>query len=680
MRGRCHNKETAMKDPFKLSLLALAFSNIAYAEEVPTYIGDDIVVTATRFPAPADATASNVTIVTAKDIEASGARSVQELLSHQAGINARSVDGTPDMSLDMRGFGKTGDQNVVILLDGQRLNENEDTPTKLSFIPLDNIERIEIMRGSGAVLFGAGASGGVINIITKSAAATPGGSVALGIGSYSGREGRVSWNGRGDHTSLRLAAAQLETDNYRKNNADRQRSLMGDLRHDFTAGTAFVKFGAEDQSLRFPSERVVSPTQGIDELSTDRRGTSSPDDYSKRDSAFVTTGLSVLAGAGSLAVEAGYRNKNQEANFVRFGSYLKGDGNTTSVGVRYRLPYRSAAAVHTLIVGADYADWDYHSLRANDPVSAPIADVAATQRNQSVYFLHLSTFGATTLSLGAREERVEQQARDKLSSESYAQGNVANRVRAYEFGIKQGVAQGLSVSAKLGRSYRLPVVDEIYSQWGGPVYDSIVIPLKPQRSLDGEIGIDYRRGTSHLRASAYRMEVRDELHYNALTYENMNLSPTLHQGVELEGETRVSASLSVFANYTYAQARFVSGSYGGTDVAGKNIPLVPRHRVNLGGTWRVDEQDSVSANLSHVGRQVFDNDQDNTFGQEIPSYTTVDAKFIRESGPWKWTFAVNNLTNEKYYTYGIRSRTTPGRYNAYPMPERNFNLGAEYRF
>jgi iron complex outermembrane receptor protein len=670
-----------MKHYFTPSLIMLAITGSAQAaEEIPVYLSETIFVTATRFPAPADSTASNVTIITAKDIEASGAKGVQELLSHQAGINARSIDGTPDMSLDMRGFGKTGDQNIVILLDGQRLNENEDTPAKLSFVPLDNIERIEIMRGSGSVLFGAGASGGVINIITKSAIAKSGGSVSLGIASYNGREGKVSWSGHGEQTSLRLSAAQMETDNYRQNNADRQRSLMGDLRQNFGSGSATIKFGAEDQNLRLPSERVVNPTLGIDELSTDRRGTSSPNDYSKRNSAFLTTGLSVKAGAGELAVEAGYRNKDQEASYVRFGSYVKGDSDSNSFGVRYRLPYQTDSATHTLIVGADYTDWDYHSLRANDPISAPTADVTAKQRNQSAYFMHLSSAGATTLSFGARQERIEQQAQDKLSAMSYAQGSMSNTVHAYELGIKQGIAQNLTLFGKFGRSYRLPVVDEIYNQFGPPAYDSVVTLLRPQRSLDREIGIDYLWGGANLRASVYRMEVTNELHYNALTSENTNLSPTLHQGMELEGKTKLGNNLSLFANYSYAQARFISGSYSSTDVTGKNIPLVPRHRVNLGGTWRMNEQDKLSLNLSHVGSQVFDNDQDNTFGQEMPAFTTADAKFTRETGPWKWTVAVNNLANAKYFTYGIRSRATAGKFNAYPMPERNFSLSGEYRF
>ena len=70
----------------------------------------------------------------------------------------------------MRGFGIFGDQNTLVLLDGQRISENEQASVNWSAIPLSAIERIEIMRGSGAVLYGGGATGGTINIITKAAA------------------------------------------------------------------------------------------------------------------------------------------------------------------------------------------------------------------------------------------------------------------------------------------------------------------------------------------------------------------------------------------------------------------------------------------------------------------------------------------------------------------------------
>jgi iron complex outermembrane receptor protein len=81
-----------------------------------------------------------------------------------------------------------------------------------------------------------------------------------------------------------------------------------------------------------------------------------------------------------------------------------------------------------------------------------------------------------------------------------------------------------------------------------------------------------------------------------------------------------------------------------------------------------------------VGEQHFDNDQANTFGQMMPAYTTVDMKLSHREGSWLLGAAVNSLFNEKYYTYGVASTFTPGRYNAYPMQERNFSLNATYNF
>ena len=92
---------------------------------------------------------------------------VPELLMQFPGIHVRDNSGSPNQQVDMRGFGIFGDQNTLILLDGQRISENEQTTVNWAAIPLSAIERIEIMRGSGAVLYGAGATGGTINIITK---------------------------------------------------------------------------------------------------------------------------------------------------------------------------------------------------------------------------------------------------------------------------------------------------------------------------------------------------------------------------------------------------------------------------------------------------------------------------------------------------------------------------------
>jgi iron complex outermembrane receptor protein len=75
-----------------------------------------------------------------------------------------------------------------------------------------------------------------------------------------------------------------------------------------------------------------------------------------------------------------------------------------------------------------------------------------------------------------------------------------------------------------------------------------------------------------------------------------------------------------------------------------------------------------------------DNDEGNTFYTRIPAYTVADLKLVHEEGGWRLGAAVNNVFNEKYYNYAVRSQVVSDRYNAYPLPERNFTLTAEYNF
>ena len=178
---------------FKSAAIALALFQ-AFA----AYAADDeaaIVVTGTRFSGSL-ASAIGATVITAEDIAQSTATTLGEALDRLGGVTVRrSLAGTEDPGLDLRGFGVTGNQNTLVLVDGQRLSENELASARISTIPLTAVERIEILRGAGAVLYGPGASGGVINIVTRPAtAAGPRGYVAALAGSQRTGELRGGFN------------------------------------------------------------------------------------------------------------------------------------------------------------------------------------------------------------------------------------------------------------------------------------------------------------------------------------------------------------------------------------------------------------------------------------------------------------------------------------------------------
>jgi iron complex outermembrane receptor protein len=225
-------------------------------------------------------------------------------------------------------------------------------------------------------------------------------------------------------------------------------------------------------------------------------------------------------------------------------------------------------------------------------------------------------------------------------------------------------------------------VDEIFDQYGGdfPLYDSKITILEPQTSQDSEAGIDYKSGSNRVRAALFQMNLNNEIHYNAITFTNMNLAPTRRYGIELEGAYNYTDALEITAAYSYTVAKFREGTYAGVNASGNDIPLVPRHRLAISSAWKVSEQDTFNANAVYVGKQHFDNDQADTFGQKMPAYITVDMKLSHRKGSWLLAAAVNNLFNKQYFTYAVASTSTPGRYNAYPMQERNFSLNATYNF
>jgi iron complex outermembrane receptor protein len=177
------------------------------------------------------------------------------------------------------------------------------------------------------------------------------------------------------------------------------------------------------------------------------------------------------------------------------------------------------------------------------------------------------------------------------------------------------------------------------------------------------------------------MRLENEINFNPVTFQNVNLDPTRRYGLELDAAWKPVPGFELGTSYAHTVAKFEEGSQGGSDLSGKTVPLVPRHRASawLSKQWQRGTQ--LTAEAIYVGEQYFDNDQTNSFVEKIPSYTVVDLRIAQRAGPVKLTFSIENLTGEKYFTYGIRSLNpaTPTRFNAYPAPERAFFLTAEYQ-
>jgi iron complex outermembrane receptor protein len=650
--------------------VALCFP--AFSQQPPDIVTEDVIVTATRFEqAPADSPIG-ITIITRQQIDDSGVNTVPEALSRVAGIGFRDNTGSPDWQVDLRGFGVTGDQNTLVLVDGLRINDNEVSSVRWSSIPLAIVERIEILRGGGAVLYGGGATGGVINIITRkpkpgqrSAMAEGGGgsyhSVAAGANAFVAQE----------HAGVRAIAQYLASDNYRDNNALRQRMAEFGAFSLQPGALLGLSVGAEKQDLGLPGARTR------EQLETDRRGATNPNDFSNRASAFVRGSARAYAGSAELALDVAARDKDVEALLNGGFTEVRTEAHVWTVAPRLRLAYEALGSQHSLVAGFDWEQWDYESTRSGG------AEVIADQQIGAVYAQHSTDLPtATRVTVGARSQRVQYDARDASSAAAYASGSQDIDVAAYELAVRQALSAGWSIHARVGRSFRIATVDEIYSQFGGPVFDPEVAFLEPQTSRDSEIGIDWLNASARVRAALFNMDLDNEIQFNPVTFENINLDPTRRYGAELELAWRLSASIQVGASYAYTVAQFKSGSQGATSLEGKTVPLVPRHRAVAWIDKGWAQGTHVTGEVRYVGEQYFDNDQTNSFVEKMPAYAVIDLRMSHQAGRVRWSASIENVANAKYFTYGIRSLNpmTPANFNAYPAPERACFLTAEYRF
>ena len=186
----------------------------------------------------------------------------------------------------------------------------------------------------------------------------------------------------------------------------------------------------------------------------------------------------------------------------------------------------------------------------------------------------------------------------------------------------------------------------------------------------------------------FQIDVENEIHLDVYStgIGNTNLPPSRRRGLELEAQQAVGPALRLTGSYTYTEAKFLEGTLPGSaftqqnvDIAGRTVPLVPRHKLNAGASWSFAPQTRLDALATYVGSQYMDNDQGNT-GVKIPAYTVVDLKLAWEGRGWRLSAAVNNLLGEEYYNYAVRSQFVADRYNAYPLPERNYTMTAEYTF
>jgi iron complex outermembrane receptor protein len=657
---------------------------------------DDVIVTGTRFKERPEDLPIAVDVIRREQLDEAAGRSLPELLKQQPGISVRDFFGNYSSSsvIDLRGFGASAGPNTAILLDGRRIRDIDFSGVQWPGIALDSLARVEILRGGGAVMYGDGAVGGVVNLVTRAPFERPeGASVRVESGSFGSRSVGISNNVLGDSVGLSLHGNRIEAGGYRQNNENRVTNLGATLEWVGGPWRSLVSGGTDQQDLRLPGARTVNPAVALDEMASDPRGTSTPMDSSSHDGQFVQLDLTGSFDNLTPGLSLGYRGKRDKSyfDFGGFPDYRQIDLSSINVSPRLKGNWASAMGNQSLVVGADYYRWYYRLHRSDSPIHAetPVNSVQANQENTALYAAYtLQPEPSHLISVGHRQERQRLSATDTFEpaapggtfGSGAAPANQAVREHAEELAWRHDLSSVLAGTVRYARAYRFATVDEIYET--GPLFTNEFQLLRPQTSRNLDLGLEYRSAGFQARLTLFDMALQDEIHLDLFSsgVGNTNLPKSRRRGLEWETEFAIDGSNQITASYTFTDARFMDANLAGADLTGKEVPLVSRHQANASWNHRLDDAWRFNLRAQYQGTRRMDNDEQNLFATRMPAYTLLDVTVVYQWSRWNISLAVNNITNTRYYDYAVSSVSTPGKYNAYPMPERAIALSASYRF
>jgi iron complex outermembrane recepter protein len=646
-------KICTLRAPLAALPLAVLAALPSHAQTVAPDSLAETVVTATRFSESLASLPMGVSVITADEIRASGASSVNEAVMRLLGVPGRQDSyGGGDYALDLRGYGITAGSNQVVVLDGVRLNEADLGSPRLAGIPIDTVERIEVLRGTGAVLYGEGASGGVIVITTKAGTGKERrnqASVYGAVGSDRLRDLRANATLSIGGFSLDLSGQRRSSDNHREN--FRAETEGADLTAQWSNDSVRlgVRHGRDSLDGRLPGPLTAQ------QYAADPARSFTLNDFAairnERTGAFAEA----LLGNWQLAADMGWRDKRLDTtqSGFRFGYDI--DAQQTALRARHAAPL--AGLKNVLVFGHDRGEWT----RVNR------SNVAARQATSGWYVKDDITLpGGTRLSAGWRSESFDKRAgngADRLN----------DRLNAWELGVSQPLDSRTHVWARVGTSYRLANVDEFS-------FTSPTVMIRPQTSRDLESGARWSGGAFKLEARLYRSAITDEIGYDpnavgpsssfGFNGANINFDATRRLGAEIDGDWKVTPRLNLGARLALRRSTFRGGPYGGNDV-----PLAPRQTLALRADWTPVSGHRLSGGVNFVGSQHPD------FANvcRMPTYTTADARYAVKVNNMEWSLGVNNLFDRDYYTqaFGCAGGQTTA---IYPEAGRTFTAAVRVSF
>ena len=650
----------------------------SHAEDVADDAVDlgEIVVTPAGYKELAINYPGNVTVITGRDIEESNAKYVYELLRGEPGLYVTDyTHAGKTVTVDMRGFGEEASRNVLVMIDGRRVNEIDISGTDWSQIPLENVERIEISRGSGSVLYGDNATAGVINIITRRGKKGHHFKGGVEFGSYRYQDYYCSVNGAEDFAAYNFFFKREKTDGYR---------LNGDYDGcDFTGKMTIrpAEYLDLDLSGGYHKDWYGLPA-GLQRTEIDSigyRGSTTPNDRSKTETTFFRVMPKLHFSADpmdhDLVVDFWGRKKRLDTTTwdnVWGGGATWDNSQIDSIGgsAKYTNTYYWDDITNMLILGIDLFSAE-NRLVTNTPAWGTYNQLKIKKQTLGIYTSdNIELFGKFIINGGFRQEWAGYVFDQSENAGRYETKKPEQE--AFDIGVEYKYLDKGAVYGRVSRSYRFPATDEFYSRWTG-----LNANLKHQKSDTWEVGVK-DRNWKYLqpRLNFFWMKTDNEIFYDPTVGafgDNRNYDRIKRFGVETGAVSDIFDWLNAYLTYTYLDAEFDGGKF-----PGNKVPMVPEHKITWGINFVPIEYLEFNFDSEYVSEQYSINDDRNRMPR-LKSHFVCNGKVTAKYKGIEAFFGINNIFDARYSE--IAASNIAGTItDLFPTPVRNYIFGFSYKF
>ncbi len=625
-----------MKKRFYIAGLILA-SSLAMGQDKVVKLEESVITSENTETTIADIP-KNITVLTGEEITQRGAKTVAEALKLVSSVIVKEMGGA-DAAFDIRGQGPTAKSNVIVLVDGAPINSIDLSGYQTSNIPVDNIERIEVIPSGGSVLYGDGAVGGTINIVTKAPENKKNyGSLNSEIGSYGLKKQQITYGTKiGEKLLVEVDYLKREKDGYRDYSKDDLESFGFRSRYKLNDGELKFKYNYSKNEFKAPGALTK------DEVNDDRTQ-SNPNawriDGKTEKNNFVGDYL---------------YNINSDLEFKLLGRYAhenySSNGSNYKTEVKYLKPQLKYSYLdeNYVVFGGDIYQGETKDFAYGNGKSE--------KNSLGGFIINSYTIDRFRFTQGYRRQNIEYKG-DRFVTRKFKED-------AIELTGSYLYSDSGSTYVSYTKGFRAPNTDEI-NAWAGE--------FNPQKTETYEIGVKDFVGNTYISTSVFYIETENEIFYgvnkNDEFNKNRNLDGTSkRKGIEFSLEHYFN-KLTISESITYMKTEFKEG---------KDIPGIPNIKGVLNFNYKFNEKLSMNNSWEYYGKSYDSNDEANE-RDKIDSYLLSGLTFVYDFQDGLVINAgINNLFNEKYYDYVGYSSYSKTR-NYYPAPERNYYIGFKYSF